>query len=192
MSETAWVVLTTVILILVVIVLLAVARAASARRRSHLQQRFGPEYDRTVETAGSRRRAEHDLADRERQRDEIEVRPLSEAARSRFSDEWQDIQQRFVDDPEGAATRAQSLVHRVMEERGYPTDDSDTAAGVVSVDYPDVVHRYRQGCKTLRTDAAGSDEHTENLRTAMVDFRSVLETLLETGRDRTPGARAAS
>jgi len=186
MSTNEWIAVAAAVVILAVIALLVVARMTSSRRRTHLQEQFGPEYDRTVDAAGSRRAAEQDLAEREKQHSQLQIRPLSEAARTRFLEEWQGVQQRFVDDPGGAAGQAEHLVRRVMDERGYPADDdSDTLAGVVSVDHPDIVHRYRHGCETLRAEPNGSDERTENLRLAMVDFRAVLETLLEGDRELT-------
>ena len=53
--------MTTVTVIIVVLVVAALAAAAfvmfQKQRRAHLQQRFGPEYDRAVEGADSRRAA---------------------------------------------------------------------------------------------------------------------------------------
>jgi hypothetical protein len=53
---------------------------------------------------------------------------------------------------------------------------------MMSVDHPDIVDRYRQGCDALAAPADAGEERTENLRRAMVDFRTVFETLL--GGDR--------
>ena len=53
-----------VVVVIIVVALLAFAPAALRRRR--LQQRFGPEYDRAVADAGSRREAETELAEREK------------------------------------------------------------------------------------------------------------------------------
>jgi hypothetical protein len=180
MSTTEWIVVGAGIAILVIVALLLFARVMSSRRRDHLKDQFGPEYDRTVDAAGSRREAEQELTKREQRHSELELRPLSGAARTRYTDEWQGVQQRFVDDPEGAAAQAERLVRRVMDERGYPPDNDTTdRAAMVSVDHPDVVDRYRQGCETLERRAA-SEERTENLRLAMVDFRAVFDSLLET------------
>jgi Tfp pilus assembly protein PilX len=71
---------TTEIVVLIVVVLLLLALAAvlvaRSRRRAHLQERFGPEYDRTLEQADGRRQAERDLAEREARRSSFDVRPL--------------------------------------------------------------------------------------------------------------------
>lgn len=184
MSTNEWIIVGLAIVVVAVIALLVAARIVGSRRRAHLQEQFGPEYDRTVEQARSRGAAEQQLTEREREHEELELRPLSTAARSRFTSEWQGVQQRFVDDPETAAAQAEQLVRRVMDERGYPADaDPGQRADAMSVDHPDVVQRYRQGCDALATRSGGSEERTENLRRAMVDFRNVFETLLEGERE---------
>lgn len=181
MSTIGWIILVAAVAVAVIVVMLVISRMSATRRREHLQEQFGPEYDRTVDEAGSRREAERELEDRERQHAELDLRPLSGAARSRFTDEWSGVQQRFLDDPDGAASQAERLVRRVMDERGYPSDNDTTdRAALVSVDHPDIVERYRHGRETLDVRTAGRDERTENLRVAMVDFRTVLESLLET------------
>jgi len=71
-----------------------------------------------------------------------------------------------------------------MIDRGYPADQGRSAsADAVSVDHPDVVERYRQGCTALEARSDGDESRTENLRTAMVDFRTVFESLLEPDRE---------
>lgn len=181
MSTTGWIIVGAVIVIAAIIGLLLAARAAAGRRRAHLQDRFGPEYDRAVEAAPSRHSAEEDLLEREKAHDELELTPLSDAARTRFTTEWEDVQRRFVDDPETAASQAERLVRRVMTERGYPAENTDSTqlANTISVDHPDVVSRYREGRESLETRSGSNDDRTEALRRAMIDFRSVFETLLQ-------------
>ena len=165
----------------VVLLALLASVAASRRRRSHLQERFGPEYDRTVAESKRRRDAERELAEREARRDELEVRPLSGAARARYREEWESLQARFVDDPEGAVRQADSLLVRALGEMGYELDeDPERRAADVSVDHPEVVQRYRHGHAMLKS--TGGDDGTENLRKAMIDFRAVFEEVVEEER----------
>jgi hypothetical protein len=172
-----WVVIAAVAAILVLAI--AAQMYAQSRRRNALRDQFGPEYDRTVSSAGSRREAERDLAERERVHESLDIRPLSEAARSRFTGDWRRAEQRFVDDPELAAREADRIVRDVLTERGYPDDDFDTQAGAVSVDHPRVVDRYRHGHEMVHGNGASNEERTENLRKAMVDFRAVFEELVD-------------
>ena len=171
-----WVVIAAVAIVLVAI---AAQAYAKSRRRSGLQEQFGPEYDRTVGSTGSRRKAEQELAERERARESLDIRPLSEDARARFSEDWQRAESRFMDDPELAAREADRVVKDVLNERGYPDDDFDKQAAAVSVDHPHVVDRYRHGHQMVHGDGASGDERTENLRQAMVDFRAVFNELVE-------------
>lgn len=116
---------------------------ARKRRTAALRGRFGPEYDRAVENRGGQRAAEADLRAREKQWAQLDITPLPEATRVRFAGEWRDVQEHFVDQPEQAATAADTLVTEVMESRGYPMKDFDAQADLVSVDHPDTVENYR-------------------------------------------------
>lgn len=146
------------------------------RRRSHLQERFGPEYVRAVSDTG-RGSAERRLATVEREHEALEIRTLPAAARERYLEEWRQAESRFVSDPQDAALAAERIVVRVLEERGYPVDqDTEHQAAHVAVDYPDVVERYRHGHAMLENVENGKS--TENLRKAMIDFRAVFEELL--------------
>jgi hypothetical protein len=160
-----------------VVVLLAIWWAASRRRRTtHLREGFGPEYDRTVEEAGSRRKAESDLSDREKRREELDIRPLSPGARDRYANRWSTVQERFVDDPRSALRDAHTLVVEVMQDRGYPTDDFEQRAADVSVDHPEVVENYRSAHAITERD----DADTEDQRQALVHYRALFDELLET------------
>ena len=176
--DTTWWIVIVVVAAVVVLALFAWGYAQS-RRRTALKDQFGPEYDRTVSSADSRREAERELAERERTHEELELQPLSEAARSRYMDDWKRAEQRFVDDPELAARDADRIVRSVLQEQGYPNDDFDTQAAAVSVDHPTVVERYRHGHHMVHGNGAEGAERTEDLRKAMVDFRTVFERVVE-------------
>ena len=91
----------------IVAVLAVVAWQALARRRSgRLQERFGPEYDRAVDSAESKRQAEAELQAREERRERLEIRPLSQSARVRYMETWRVTQAQFVDDPRSAVGSA--------------------------------------------------------------------------------------
>ena len=181
MSTTGWVILA---IVAGVVVLGAVALAGSRSRRSAgLRDRFGPEYERTVGEAGSRRDAERDLREREERHAELDLQPLSETARERYVEEWGRAERRFVDDPDLAAREADSIVRRVLGDRGYPTDDFDTQSSALSVEHPTTVQRYRHGHDMVHDTDATPEERTENLRKAMVDFRAVFDEQVEPEND---------
>ena len=181
--DTIWWIVIAVAVALVILALAAWGYSQS-RRRTALRDQFGPEYDRTVSEAGSRRKAESELAERERAHEALDIQPLSEDARSRYAEDWRRAEQRFVDDPELAAREADRIVRDVLGDRGYPKDDFDKQAAAVSVDHPSVVDRYRHGHDMVHGNGASAEERTENLRKAMVDFRMVFVELIEEEPDR--------
>jgi hypothetical protein len=172
----AWIVIAVVgAVALVAVIAWQVVRQQRTRR---LRDQFGPEYQRTVTEADSRREAEAELAARQERRQELEIRALSVEERARYSDEWQQVQAQFVDDPVGAVTRADSLIQSVMVVRGYPMEDFDQRAADVSVDHPRVVENYREGRRLFVKTSAG-DGSTEDLRQAMRSYRKLFEELVE-------------
>jgi len=180
MDTWVWIVIAVVAVIVVVGVFWGATRT---RRTRSLQDRFGREYDRTVEHAGDRREAEQELVEREKRHDELQLKPLSQDQRDRYVDEWQHMQGRFVDDPAGAVSDADALVHRVMQERGYPVDDFEQRAADISVEHPDVVERYRTAHGIAEASERG-EASTEDLRHSVRHYRALFEVLVETSGDR--------
>jgi hypothetical protein len=179
-----------VVLAVVVVVLVAIAAWAAWRKQRtvRLQERFGPEYGRAVEERGGRREAEAELSAREKRREELEIRPLDSEARDRYAETWRAVQARFVDEPVGALEDADRLVMEVMRKRGYPMDDFEQRAADISVDHPEVVDNYRAGHSIYVAHGRGEGS-TEDLRQAMVHYRSLFEDLLE--REETPEGEPA-
>jgi len=171
----AWALVAVAALLVVAIVIWT---ALKTRRTRTLQERFGPEYDRTIERTDAKRDAEAELEARAKRRDELEIRPLTTAATARYRDEWQRVQARFVDDPGGAVQTADSLIQSVMRERGYPVDDFEQRAADVSVDHPHVVENYREGHRLAEAHANGNGS-TEQLRQAMRHYRALFDELVE-------------
>ena len=179
------------IAIVVVAAIAVVVLGASRRRSSMLRQRFGPEYDRTVEAREGKRAAEAELRARERQREQLAIEPLPEATRLRFANEWRGIQERFVDHPSQAVAAADALITRVMQVRGYPTEQFEAQAGVVSVDHPDAVENYRFGHAVWQRSQT-QQVSTEELREALLRYRSLFNELLRPEIAGTAGAGPAA
>jgi FtsZ-interacting cell division protein ZipA len=170
-------------LIIVAVVIIAILVAAvwwySMRQRSaKLQEKFGPEYERTVAEKGDTRKAEDELTDRQKRVSKLEIKPLAADERRRFNDEWRAVQARFVDDPSAAVRDADTLVGRVMEARGYPVGDFEQRSADVSVDHPTVLEHYRAAHAVALRHAQGQAS-TEDLRQAMVNYRALFDELLE-------------
>jgi hypothetical protein len=176
----------------IVAVLAVVLWQALARRRTgRLQKQFGPEYNRAVSSAESKSEAEAELQAREERRRQLDIRPLSQAARVRYMETWRVVQAQFVDDPRGAVATADSLIQSVMGERGYPVEDFDQRAADVSVDHPKVVENYREGHRLALASADGEDT-TEELRQAMRHYRALFDELVEPDADEPTGKERAT
>jgi hypothetical protein len=166
-------------LIVVAVVVIAAILAAliNKRRSEHLRKHFGAEYDRAVVQRGDPAKAELELIKREKRVHSFSIKALSPATRDRFREEWKLIQNRFVDDPAISVSEADSLVSRVMEARGYPVADFEQRAADVSVNYPTVVQNYRAARVIMARNGRG-EAGTEDLRQAMVHYRSLFDELL--------------
>jgi uncharacterized membrane protein YqiK len=170
------------IIIAAVVVLGLVALGAwlfYQKNQSHkLQERFGPEYGRTVNELGSRTKGESELRAREKRVERLEILTLAPSEAARFTEAWQALQGRFVDNPKGVVVQAEQLVRELMEKRGYPMGDFERRAGDISVDHPDVVANYRSAQAIAVRDRQGSAD-TEELRKAVVHYRALFDELLE-------------
>lgn len=176
------------VIVIAVIVVAAVAFATSRKRRSmKLQQRFGPEYDRVLKQQGDPRKAEGVLEFRQKRREKFNIRPLTREDKASFDIRWRDVQARFVDDPPGAVTIADSLVTDVMQARGYPIGEFEQRAADLSVDYPVIVDNYRAG-HAIALRHGAEQASTEDLRQAMVHYRALFQELLHENHAERKGA----
>jgi FtsZ-interacting cell division protein ZipA len=170
---------TIVILAVLIVALIVIAWAIARKRRTKaLRQRFGPEYERTVREQGPAK-AETVLLERKQRVEKFSIRPLGAAERERFISEWRSVQSRFVDDPKSAVMEADKLVIHVMQARGYPMSDFEQRAADISVDHPQVVDNYRAAHEIALRHRRG-EATTEDLRNAMLYYRSLFEDLLQT------------
>jgi len=165
----------------VVIALLSLAAWFFSRKKRQsvrLQQRFGSEYGRTVGELGGRTKAESELKAREKRVEHLTITPLSAAEAASFSQAWNALQGRFVDNPKGVVVQADQLVREVMLKRGYPMGDFERRAADISVDHPAVVENYRAAQAIAARDERGEAD-TEELRKAVVHYRVLFDEMLE-------------
>jgi hypothetical protein len=175
---------TTAILVLALIVVVIAVGAFlfwQWQRSAVLKKKFGPEYQRAVGQFGGERKAEAELAAREKRVRSLDIRPLTPQEQARFTDAWKKAQSRFVDEPSQAAADADVLVKELMQVRGYPVGDFEQRTADVSVDHPNVVSNYRAAREIALRNNAGKAT-TEDIRQAMVHYRSLFEELLETAQ----------
>jgi len=167
-----------ILIVLVVVACVALYLRRRRRTTAGLRKRFGPEYDRAVLEHGSGHKAEAKLADRETRVESLKIRELGATERERYIADWHAVQSRFVDHPKGAVTGADELVSSLMRARGYPTADFDQRAADISVNHPRLVEYYRSAHEVAVR--LGRDEaSTEDLRTAMIQYRTIFDELVE-------------
>ena len=167
-----------VVILVAIIGIGAIVILLLQRRRTHrLQSRFGPEYDRAIEQAGSRYRGEEDLERLERQVEQYSIRPLRPELAEHFQVSWSVIQAGFVDDPKISVAGAARLIEEVLSEIGYPAVDFEERAAEISVNHPFVVEHYRAGHDILLGHAKGPGS-TEELRRALIHYRTLFDDLV--------------
>jgi hypothetical protein len=175
-----------IIAAIVVVALVAIVTAVMISRRrqgDRLRQAFGSEYDHQVEAAGgSRAKAEAELLKREKRIEKLDIRPLPPAQREAFLADWHQVQAGFVDDPAKSIALADALVAEVMKGRGYPVEDFDQRAADISVEHPQLVSNYRAAHEIAVRHRQGKAS-TEDLRAALIGYRSMFEELLDARAD---------
>ncbi len=173
-------ILLAIIIPLVAVVIVVAAGLYVVTRRRRLRERFGPEYERTVEERGGRLAAERDMREREKRYDSLDIKPLKGETRERYSREWSSVQGEFVDRPEDAVQDADLLVTSLMHERGYPTEGFDQRVKDLSVEHGRTLEHYRSAHE-INELSVRHEATTEQLRGAMVHYRALFDELLSDG-----------
>ena len=172
---------TIIVVVLVLVVMGAILGPIFARRQrsKRYSNKFGPEYDHTVKTMGNKKKAQTELDERQKHIETLNIRPLSDGERQRYLAAWTAVQAKFVDQPAQATVEADHLIMEVMQIRDYPVSDFEQRAADISVNYPALVSNYR----AAREIAIKNEHHqadTEELRQALIYYRSLFDELLKT------------
>ena len=172
-------------IVVVLAILIAVAAYVEHRRTKTLalRNRFGTEYDRAVVIHGSTGQAEAKLSDRKTRMEAMTIRDLGVTERDRFVTEWHTVQARFVDHPKAAVTEADDLINALLEARGYPQAGFEQRAADVSVNYPRVMENYRLA-HSVAVRLGRIEATTEELRTAMIQYRAIFDDLVQAQKSR--------
>ena len=178
------------LLAIMLLVVWIVSERMNLHRTGMLRGRFGPEYDVALEEYGARRKAEDALEARLRHVEALTLRPVDEPERRSYLDQWDAIQARFIDHPRGAVTEADDLISRVLAARGYAGGRFDQRVAELSVNHAGLVDPYRRG-NAIVTKVVRNEATTEELRSAMILYRALLEELLQSKMLTMPRAQAA-
>ncbi len=144
------------------------------RRTGTLRDKFGDEYERTVEDRGDRGKAERDLEAREKRVGEFDIRPLGPEERKRFANEWHEVKALFVDSPREAVLRGDRLLKDVLTERGFPMADFDRRYEDLTVHHRETARHYRAGHQI----AQDSDATTEELRQGLGHYETLFDDMV--------------
>ncbi|HEY5270332.1 MAG TPA: hypothetical protein VII97_08345 [Anaerolineales bacterium] len=176
---TPFLIIAVVLIVVIMGVILGLSFFARRKRSERFQDKYGPEYDRTVQTAGNDKKAQAELNERQKHVETLDIRPLSDSEREGYLAEWTAIQAKFVDQPGQATVEADHLIMKVMQMRAYPVSDFEQRAADISINYPALVSNYR----AAREIAIKNEHHqatTEELRQALIYYRSLFDELLKT------------
>ncbi|MEU2620921.1 hypothetical protein ABZ642_22755 [Streptomyces sp. NPDC007157] len=183
-----------IIAIVIVAAVVVVAAVLAARSRSHgphgLKQRFGPEYERAVARHnGDTKAAEQELAERVQRHGDLNERPLEPAERERYAARWTTAQEHFVDSPRESVTEIDRLLAEVAAARGFPAGaEYDDQLAALSVHHADHVDGYRRVHSAAQAPVDGAQQNqagTEEMRTAMIEARSLFDDLVAPSADDT-------
>src|SRR5689334_18962301 len=76
---------------------------------------------------------------KENRKDRYDIRPLTPSQTARFTQEWESLQNRFVENPRWTVSEAEHLAREIMRQSGYPMADLESRAAAMEADYPKVV-----------------------------------------------------
>jgi hypothetical protein len=171
-----------VVLILVIMGVILAPNFARRNRSERLHGQFGTEYDHTVQALGDEKKAHTELDERQKHVKTLNIRPLSVSEREHYLADWAAVQSKFVDEPGQAVVDADGLIMEVMQIRAYPVSDFEQRAADISVSYPALVSNYR-AAREIAIKNKQREANTEELRQAMIYYRSLFEELLKAETD---------
>jgi hypothetical protein len=167
------------VVVALIALVIAVAVEMKKKRTARLRAQFGPEYDLALAEAGSRKQAEEALDARVKRMHDWKLRDLTIAEQDRYVSEWATVQSRFIDHPRGAVTEADELVNSLLAARGYPAGGFEQRASDISVHHSALVGPYRLA-NTITARAGRNEATTEEMRNAMIQYRTLFDALMGT------------
>jgi hypothetical protein len=203
------IVLAVIVIVGVAALVMGVRPGGRSRGGGDLRRRFGPEYDRLAEQRGDPKAVEQELAERVREHDSLTLRPLARDERERYVRTWTSVQERFIDDPRGAAQQADQVIGGLLTAIGYTSENRDRQLALASVDHAHALGDYRQARELMqgavasngrsdgvpaadggRRDGDGGASSTETLRQAILHYRVMFNDLLDNSASATERAHA--
>lgn len=174
-----WIVIAVVAVVLIGVLLVLAQRKRS--RAAGYEDRYGREYQRTIDRVGSREAAQRELDERAERRRRSPLRPLPSSRRDELLDRWERLQAQFIEAPAATVRNADVLLDEAARDRGYADADIDQRLQDLALEHSDEVHAYRQATGRTKADR-GPVEDEESLRRTMVAGRDLFHALVLAGR----------
>lgn len=176
---------------LAVVVVIAIAVVAwmllSPSRR--LKRQFGSEYEREVGRADNKEEARAELERRAERHESYDLREIRPQERSDYVQQWKAAQRHFTKQPATGLLEADKVLTALLGDIGYPTGSFERQAADLSVEHADVVDDYRDG-RAVVLDVREGRAGTEEIRVALLQYRTVFERLAGTDVTTTDEARS--
>ncbi|WP_338674955.1 hypothetical protein V1460_19665 [Streptomyces sp. SCSIO 30461] len=122
----------------------------------------------------------------------LSMKPLSDDERDQYVALWAGLQERFVDSPAAAVTRAGELLDQLAIARGFPAGPREDRMHALAAVFPERA----QGAQRLHracAEASSGQVDAEPLRQALVGGRALFEELVAvTAQDRALSAAVAA
>ncbi|MBV8602456.1 MAG: hypothetical protein JO359_12910 [Candidatus Eremiobacteraeota bacterium] len=111
--------------------------------------------------------------------------PLPPGVRQRHHNEWSALAARFGQTPIETLREAERLVMSIMRDRGYPYLDPPARPQALAKDHGSLAETYRDARAVMERLDDGSRVGLEEMRAALVNYRTIVEGLLEGDGDGT-------
>jgi len=152
--------------------------AMRRRRPTYFHRRFGYDHDLSLEDENTPPHVTEGVDAQNGRSNTFTIQPLTSTNKVYATSLWQSIQALFVDEPKVAIEEAEDLLMEVMRQRGFPSGDFEQLLADLTADYPWLLENYR-ALRTIKRRQDHGEATTEDLRQALLLYRSILDDLLE-------------
>ena len=122
-----------------------------------------------------------------RRPEQLGIRPLTEAERTRYRSAWEGVQRRAEQTPALALSEADTVLDRVLRTCGYPLDDPRSPTDVVPGWHATVLASFRAGHELEQVNSSTRSD-PDQVRQAMQHFGVAFAAVISDGSPGYPDA----
>ena len=112
--------------------------------------------------------------------EQLGILPLQQGRRERYLHAWEGVQTRLPVQPALALSEADTIVDRLLRERGYPVDDPREPTDVLPGVHAHVLANYRTGHALEQVNTSTRSDAVQ-VAQGMAHFRTAFDALLDEG-----------